>query len=72
MLKNDKKRAEYDRTYKPTESCYKYDKNKDPNSFKFDYNGMFNSLRKDKPPVSFPVYNMIFLSTSIISVVFCS
>ncbi len=37
MLKNDKKRAEYDLTYKPSKKTFEYNKAEDANSFKFDY-----------------------------------
>jgi len=36
VLKNDKNRAEYDSTYKPSEN-FKYNKAEDGKSFKFDY-----------------------------------
>lgn len=45
MLRNDEKRYQYDRTYKSNEDKnFKYDKNEDPNAFKYDY----KKAREDK------------------------
>ncbi len=37
VLKDDKKRSEYDLTYEPSKKNSKYDKAEDANGFKFDY-----------------------------------